>query len=47
MNIFEKEGIIYRQKIVNNKVTTIEYKNNVLLMVDPNLPFHIKEGFRR
>ena len=42
MDIFEKERVIYRQKITNNKVVIIEYKNNVLLMVDPSLPFHLK-----
>ena len=42
MGIFEKEGVIYRQKITNNKVVMIEYQNNVVLMIDPSLPFHLK-----
>jgi len=42
MDIFQKEGVIYKQKITNEKVVAIEYQNNVLLMVDPSLPFHLK-----
>ena len=41
MDIFQKEGVIYKQKITNEKVVAIEYQNNVLLMVDPSLPFHL------
>jgi 5-methylcytosine-specific restriction protein A len=40
--LYEIEKKLYDQKSSNYKTTTIFYKNDVTLMVDPNYPLHLK-----
>ena len=41
LEIYSVENILYKHMSRRNKITQITYKNNVVMMCDPNLPMHI------